>query len=76
MAVTLLAAEEGEEGVGGEFGEEGGGGGRDDLVGEEAFMTEEVVDAFLEGAFADEVVGDDGAGLADAVGAVGGLVLT
>ena len=27
------------------------------------------------GAFADEVVGDDGAGLADAVGAVGGLVL-
>lgn len=75
MAVTLLAAEEGEEGVGGEFGEEGGGGGRDDLVGEEAFMTEEVVDAFLEGAFADEVVGDDGAGLADAVGAVGGLVL-
>ena len=38
-------------------------------------MTEKVVDAFLEGAFADEVVGDDGAGLADAVGAVGGLVL-
>ena len=30
MAVTLLAAEEGEEGVGGEFGEESGGGGRDD----------------------------------------------
>lgn len=75
MAGTLLAAEEGEEGVGGEFGEESGGGGRDDLVGEETFMTEEVVDAFLEGAFADEVVGDDGAGLADAVGAVGGLVL-
>ena len=73
--MTLLAAEEGEEGVGGEFGEESGGGGRDDLVGEETFMTEEVVDAFLEGAFADEVVGDDGAGLADAVGAVGGLVL-
>ena len=71
----LFAAEEGEEGVGGEFGEESGGGGRDDLVGEETFMTEEVVDAFLEGAFADEVVGDDGADLADAVGAVGGLVL-
>lgn len=75
MAVTLLAAEEGEEGVGGEFGEEGGGGGRDDLVGEETFMTEEVVDAFLEGAFADEVVGDNGTRLANAVGAVGGLVL-
>lgn len=38
-------------------------------------MAEETIDALLEGAFADEVVGDNGTRLANAVGAVGGLVL-
>jgi hypothetical protein len=44
-------------------------------VGELAFLGLELVDAFLDGALADELVDEDRLGLADAVGAVDGLGL-
>ena len=67
---------ESEEGFVGHFGEEGFGG---SVVGEKFggggfFGFDHGVDAFLDGASGDEFVDEDIALLADAVGAVGGLV--
>jgi len=50
------------------------GGSGEEGVGEERFLLLELVDAVFDGALTDELVDEDGFVLADAVGAVGGLV--
>ena len=62
------------EGAVGEFGEEALAL-VDDFGGEGGLVLDHVVDAVFEGAAADEFVHHDAAGLADAEGAIGGLVL-
>ena len=73
MFLRVLAADGGEElGEGFGVGDALRGGGEDG-VGEEGFLLLQAVDAVFDGVCAEEFVDEDGFGLADAVGAVGGL---
>ena len=60
--------------VGAELAEPRFAGGADNRIGQTALVVDERIDLLFDSAFADQLVHEDGARLADAPGAVGGLV--